>query len=47
MDVLQYENRCDTFRHNYMDRVGLMAQMVQAGAEVAVAAPAGPRLDTR
>jgi len=48
MDVLQYENRCDTFRHNYRDRIGLLARMVEAGAmEMAVAAPAGPRMDTR
>jgi uncharacterized protein len=48
MDVLQYENRCDTFRHNYRDRIGLMARTVGSGlAGVAVAAPSGPRMDTR
>ncbi len=48
MDVLQYENRCDTFRHNYKDRITLMARAVGAGlVETAVAAPVGPRMDTR
>jgi len=48
MDVLQYENRCDTFRHNYEDRIALMARSVEAGVvPVAVAAASGPRMDTR
>ncbi len=48
MDVLQYENRCDTFRHNYQERVGLMARTM--GSELvgtAVAAPMTRRMDTR
>ena len=48
MDVLQYENRCDTFRHNYEERVGLMARMM--GSELvgtAVASPITRRMDTR
>ena len=48
MDVLQYENRCDTFRHNYADRIGLLASAVEAGMDPAqVPAAAGPRMDTR
>jgi uncharacterized protein len=48
MDVLQYENRCDTFRHNYLDRVGLMAKAAAAGLVTsAAAAPSAPRMDTR
>jgi uncharacterized protein len=48
MDVLQYENRCDTFRDNYKERVGLLARTVGSGrVPVAVAASAGPRMDTR
>ena len=48
MDVLQYENRCDTFRHNYEERIGLMARTVGAGsAPVPVGVSSGPRMDTR
>jgi len=48
MDVLQYENRCDTFRHNYAERIGLMARTVAHGGEpVPVALSTGPRMDTR
>jgi uncharacterized protein len=48
MDVLQYENRCDTFRHNYMDRVGLMAKAAAAGlVTTGASAPSAPRMDTR
>ena len=47
MDVLQYENRCDTFRHNYKDRIGLMARTAGSGQAVPVSVSAGGRLDTR
>jgi uncharacterized protein len=48
MDVLQYENRCDTFRHNYADRIALMARTVSSGLMEPVAAgSSGPRMDTR
>ncbi len=48
MDVLQYENRCDTFRHNYTDRIKLLARTVDAGAApVQISASSGPRMDTR
>ena len=44
MDVLQYENRCDTFRHNYEERIELMARTVGAGsAPVPVGVSSGPR----
>jgi hypothetical protein len=48
MDVLQYENRCDTFRHNYKDRISLMAKAAEAGLVTAGASASdGPRMDTR
>ncbi len=48
MDVLQYENRCDTFRHNYKDRIRLMAKAAEAGlVPMGAAAASGPRMDTR
>jgi uncharacterized protein len=48
MDVMLYENRCDTFRHNYEERIGLMARTVARGeAPVSVAVGAAPRMDTR
>lgn len=48
MDVLQYDNRCDTFRDNYDERVRLVVKSAAAdGVPVATAAIAAPRMDTR
>jgi uncharacterized protein len=48
MDVMQYDNRCDTFRHNYKERIGLLARSVESGlVRAGEPAPAGPRMDTR
>ena len=48
MDVLQYENRCDSFRHNYKERIGLLARTVGSGrVPVSVGGSSGPRMDTR
>jgi uncharacterized protein len=48
MDVLQYENRCDTFRYNYAQRVQLLARSVESGlAPVPVSITSNLRMDTR
>jgi uncharacterized protein len=48
MDVRLYENRCDTFRYNYRERVGLMAKVAGGGSQpVPISMGARPRLDTR
>jgi len=43
MDALQYENRCGTFRYNYVERIEQLAraaQSTQTPVSVAIAAPA-------
>ena len=48
MDLAQYDNRCDTFRDNYSERVSLLVRAVDAGmGTAAVSAPSMPRMDTR
>jgi uncharacterized protein len=46
MDVLLHENRCDTFRYNYAERIKLLATAQASGLAVA-AASSEPRFDTR
>ena len=47
MDIAQYENRCDTFRDNYTERIQLLARAAEGGYQPAVAASSAPRFDTR
>lgn len=50
MDLLQYENRCGTFRHNYRERVLAYVKAVESGGPFeapSLSAAGQPRMETR
>jgi uncharacterized protein len=49
MDVIQHENRCSTFRHNFKEQVEMFVDQAARNGTHATLAPAGPvrRMDTR
>jgi uncharacterized protein len=49
MDLIQHENRCSTFRHNYREQVVQFVHHAERSGEAATVAPSGlvRRMDTR